>query len=315
MKLICLLLLLQLLYTAAKGPCNGHPEQRHLPVQHAFYLGTRVYKTDPFLMLDKGFRYLDIDLCEGPGSIYLCGDKDQTFKDIFHSLLTFTRESIEQVILVRFNAITTELDTGRLDPIIDELCETHASMTQGTDEYKKGECPFIYAHHGNSPWRSMGEIVNYDPEMSQWEGDGELVGVRSQLIVTYSNTMTDYNQSPHFTPVFWRSIEEENMKETMIAVHSACNKPLGGIGLTLRHFDKLSISDVEDVLMSKDGCHMDDTLSRVFFNYVSVDNTHDTPYLLELEDRMMEVNYAKWMGEYTSMPPSAFINERTRDEL
>lgn len=32
----------------------------------------------------------------------------------------------------------------------------------------------------------MGELVGFDPDMAQWEGDGELVGVRSKLIVTHS---------------------------------------------------------------------------------------------------------------------------------
>lgn len=26
--------------------------------------------------------------------------------------------------------------------------------------------------------------MNYDPEMAQWQGDGELVGVRSRIILT-----------------------------------------------------------------------------------------------------------------------------------
>jgi hypothetical protein len=32
----------------------------------------------------------------------------------------------------------------------------------------------------------MGELVGFDPDMPQWEGDGELVGVRSKMIVTHS---------------------------------------------------------------------------------------------------------------------------------
>jgi hypothetical protein len=32
----------------------------------------------------------------------------------------------------------------------------------------------------------MGELVGFDPDMPQWEGDGQLVGVRSQLIVTHT---------------------------------------------------------------------------------------------------------------------------------
>ena len=32
----------------------------------------------------------------------------------------------------------------------------------------------------------MGELVGYDPEMPQWEGDGELVGVRSRILLTTS---------------------------------------------------------------------------------------------------------------------------------
>jgi hypothetical protein len=49
------------------------------------------------------------------------------------------------------------------------------------------QCPWIYTNKEiSTPLPTMGELVAFDPEMAQWEGDGELVGVRSQLIVTHS---------------------------------------------------------------------------------------------------------------------------------
>jgi hypothetical protein len=49
------------------------------------------------------------------------------------------------------------------------------------------KCPWIYTKKDiSTPLPTMGELVGYDVDMPQWEGDGELVGVRSHLIVTQS---------------------------------------------------------------------------------------------------------------------------------
>lgn len=64
------------------------------------------------------------------------------------------------------------------------------------------KCPFIYKHE-KGPWATMGELVNYDPDMAQWEGDGELVGVRSKFIFTHSDSVLHAPEytSPYFTSV------------------------------------------------------------------------------------------------------------------
>lgn len=64
------------------------------------------------------------------------------------------------------------------------------------------KCPFIYKHE-TGPWATMGELVNYNPDMAQWEGDGELVGVRSRIIFTHSDNVLHAPEyiSPYFTSV------------------------------------------------------------------------------------------------------------------
>lgn len=64
------------------------------------------------------------------------------------------------------------------------------------------KCPFIYKHE-TGPWATMGELVNYNPDMAQWEGDGELVGVRSRIIFTHSDSVIHAPEytSPYFTSV------------------------------------------------------------------------------------------------------------------
>lgn len=50
------------------------------------------------------------------------------------------------------------------------------------------KCPWIFAKQEiSTPLPTMAELVGFDPDMPQWEGDGELVGVRSKLIVTHSH--------------------------------------------------------------------------------------------------------------------------------
>jgi hypothetical protein len=49
------------------------------------------------------------------------------------------------------------------------------------------KCPWIYTKKETSaPLPTMGELVGYDADIPQWEGDGEVVGVRSRMIITHS---------------------------------------------------------------------------------------------------------------------------------
>lgn len=51
----------------------------------------------------------------------------------------------------------------------------------------------------------MGEIVNYDPEMAQWEGDGELVGVRTKFMLTLADNV---KSSDNYTPSYVTPVSE-----------------------------------------------------------------------------------------------------------
>jgi hypothetical protein len=84
----------------------------------------------------------------------------------------------------------------------------------------------------------MGEVVNYDPEMSQWVGDGELVGVRTKILLTLADNVvqTPGYQSSYFSPAFWRSIDKKEYKVEDLdtlkkLVGKQCRVPAGGIGL------------------------------------------------------------------------------------
>lgn len=78
-------------------------------------------------------------------------------------------------------------------------------------------------------------------------------------------------------------------------------------------------SFLEDTIVSRTGCNLNDSPLNTFFSFVSVDHyEHQLPYLKELETRMMHVNYEKWSGNYKPITPSTLLNEEkhiTRDEL
>jgi len=83
----------------------------------------------------------------------------------------------------------------------------------------------------------MGEVVNYNPEMSQWVGDGEVVGVRTKFHISIEDNIVktrDYKTS-YFSPTFWRSIQKgnkvESLQELKKLVNKQCKIPAGGIGL------------------------------------------------------------------------------------
>jgi hypothetical protein len=55
----------------------------------------------------------------------------------------------------------------------------------------------------SEPLPTVGELVGYDPDMAQWEGDGEDVGVRSRMIITHSPDFTKpiRHKSTYMSPV------------------------------------------------------------------------------------------------------------------
>lgn len=75
---------------------------------------------------------------------------------------------------------------------------------------------------------------------------------------------------------------------------------------------------LEDMIISRSGCNLNDSPLNSFFSFISVDQYQDQlAYLKELEKRMMQLNYEKWSGNYKPIASSLFVeeNNRLRDEL
>ncbi|KAI8081826.1 uncharacterized protein B0P05DRAFT_538212 [Gilbertella persicaria] len=277
-------------------------------------------------MLEDGIRFLDVQLCKDQESLVVCSDttlSTNTFQNVLEKAFTFARNEVEQFFIVHVKS--NNVNTREIETILDQVCEVHTNQTQGTDEFVKGKCPFVYTYRPEKgPWKSMGEIVNYDPEMAQWEGDGELVGVRTKFMLTVSDDViqpSDYASS-YVTPVFWRSLDNtiDSLDGFKQGLAQLCRVPGYGIGLgsfgalnnKIYHPDYL-----EDALLNRDGCNLNDSPLNTFFTHILVDHYEDQlPYLKELERRMMDLNYAKWTGNYRMMTPSLFRKKKVeRDEL
>ncbi|KAI7899220.1 uncharacterized protein BX663DRAFT_555088 [Cokeromyces recurvatus] len=330
-------------------PCNGFPEYRKIPINQAFYLGAHDAGSDAFStatschstqsndvsqMLQDGIRYLDFNLCKNQDDMTVCSSFDgtpstTTFKDILEKIFLFARENVEQffILNIRSENVAEPINIKELETTIDKICKFHTEHTVGTDEFVEKECPFIYTHTpGKGHWPSMGELVNFDPDMAQWEGDGELVGVRTKFMITASSDVisTPGYKSAYITSSFWRSLpkEKENLKKELQKV---CRIPAGGIGLELHSTSSTCVQDditpdmLEDLLLSRSGCNLNDSPLNTFFTFISIDHyDKHLPYLQELERRMMDVNYAKWNGNYELLAPSVFTTKDkkvARDEL
>lgn len=159
-----------------------------------------------------------------------------TFTDVMESILKFSRENVEQFLVLNLKSenVKQAVDTKSLEDVIDERCKVHTELTAGTDEYKKKECPFVQVFKvGKSRWPSMGEVVNFDPEMSQWVGDGKVVGVRTKFHISIEDSVfkTRGYTSDYFSPIFWRTVGGASAEEIKKSVNKLCRVPAGGIGL------------------------------------------------------------------------------------
>lgn len=64
---------------------------------------------------------------------------------------------------------------------------------------------------------------------------------------------------------------------------------------------------LEDILISRSGCNLNDSPLNTFFSFVSVDHyDKQLPYLKDLEERMMQLNFEKWSGNYKPLAPTTF---------
>lgn len=175
----------------------------------------------------------------------------------------------------------------------------------------------------------MGELINYDPEMSQWVGDGETVGVRTKFLVTAADSIVRTAEyiSAYISPTFWRSLHKspiQSLDDFKQNLKKECRLPAGGIGLEAYSSQPSSCPGnlnqqlynpdyLEDALLSRSGCNLNDSPLNTFFNIISVDHYRKhLPYLIELEERMMKLNYAKWSGNYDLITPSLFVTREQK---
>jgi len=64
-----------------------------------------------------------------------------TFTDVMESILKFSRENVEQFLVLNFKSenVKQPVNTKDLEEIIDERCQIHTELTAGTNEYVKKE--------------------------------------------------------------------------------------------------------------------------------------------------------------------------------
>ncbi|KAI9312450.1 hypothetical protein BX666DRAFT_2124797 [Dichotomocladium elegans] len=310
--------------SSSPSPCNGFPDQYKLPVDQFFWLGAHGALNSNHQdrsitdMLNDGIRWLDVTLCESSkkkGEVELCGS-DLTLIELADQVLDFARTEPEQVVVVHVSSAPEGVALDEtFETAWDVACELHTRRTEGTKEFKKGECPFVYTHT-RGRWPSLGKLVDYDPEMPQWEGDGELVGVRSKIILTTEPGLK--RNTNYFSDPFWTPTLTQDADEVKDQLHDLCKKT-GGIRLDA-YADPLKQETVpfwEEAIMSSSGCNINETPRNSYLSTILVDFYENyLDYLTELQERMVALNYAKWEGsKHTVAPSKLVIFRRVRDEL
>ncbi|CAO3697922.1 unnamed protein product [Rhizopus stolonifer] len=254
-------------------------------------------------------RYFNIDICTSEKKDLVICSSDKTFEDVLNEAFIFARETPEQFFIVNLGS----KDIKQVEKVMDKVCKVHTELTAGTDEYVELKCPFIYKHE-KGPWPSIGELVNYNPEQAQWEGDGELVGVRTKMLFTTSSK--DGYTSPYFTPTFWREFQGSGLNELKQELKKGCRVPAGGIKLNAYSSEDYTPAEIEELILDRSGCNLNDSPLNTFISIVSQNKYEkNLDYLKELKDRLMEVNFAKWNGDYELVKPSSLVRRVQRDEL
>lgn len=176
----------------------------------------------------------------------------------------------------------------------------------------------------------MADVVEYYPDMAQWEGDGEIVGVRTKFMFTKPDQIisTSGYHATYFSPTFWRSTHMEpvlSIDDLKSNIRKECRIPSGGIALEAYLSNQQDFTytpeTIEDILLSRKGCNLNDSPLNTFISLFSADDyRNQLPYLKELEKRMMDLNFAKWSGNYDLIKPSKFVKKEAekkveRDEL
>ncbi|KAI9263393.1 hypothetical protein BDA99DRAFT_510109 [Phascolomyces articulosus] len=280
--------------------CNNFPTYYNIPLNRFFWLGAHdatAQERSLTDMLIDGIRLLDLKLCSSSkDTIVACSDSALSLQDISDEIFNYAREQEEQIIVLNIN-LSEDLSLSQFEETWDQVCKLHTERLEGVDDFVKGQCPFIYKKDG--AWETLGELVNVDPEMPQWEGDGELVGVRSRIILT---TPRKLSNTAYFSPKFWRPSPKQDASDLNDQIYKLCKTPgaIGIEGYVDPSKDKRASNSTfdatlwENTIISRKGCDIDNTGAGVYFNMIQVDDYYShLEYLHELQTRMIPVNFAK----------------------
>ncbi|KAL0093095.1 hypothetical protein F4703DRAFT_1789539 [Phycomyces blakesleeanus] len=341
-------------------PCNGFPEERDIPANYFFYIGAHVNRLDsptgfnhqttdqstsssnnPSITQDRTVTEM-LDDGKANGKTFLCSAIDQEtdlhnrepFRDFTDQLFEFIQTRPKQIIVTHISSNASpekQVSIKDIESAIDEVCKVHTERTEGTDLFKEGECPFIYAQKdAKRIWPTLGELVNYDPEMAQWEGDGVDVGVKGMLIFTHSEELIEPQgyTSSYFSEVFWKSsyVPGQEPQDIKDRLHYMCKKT-GGI--SLKAYPDTSSTDyvsaneklyeprlLEELISAPDGCNFNNAPMHTYFNSIIVDfYQKHLPYLKELQARMVAINFSKWDNVAKPFTPSKLLPEQKQEPV
>ncbi|KAJ2963261.1 hypothetical protein NQZ79_g1697 [Umbelopsis isabellina] len=221
------------------------------------YLRTQQRKVTS--MLDDGIRLLRLDLCARYAQVqtdhlndsvnlygflsrsdeqpYICRSEENAtayitpFKNYLEESFQFMIDHPKQAIILHLedNPMDT-VDIQQIEKVIDEVCVELANRTLGVKHFHSGECPWIYTIDAAEPLPTVGEVIGYDPDMAQWEGDGEDVGVQSKMIITHSQDfIKPYGyKATYMSQPFWTSTYEpiQDFSQLKSRLRKLCKKPI-----------------------------------------------------------------------------------------
>jgi len=178
-------------------------------------------------MLDDGIRLLKVDLCARNGEVpHVCFASGNdigygaTFEKYVREAFQFMSEHHHQGLILHLNDNPMDsVDIRHVERVLGDVCVEFANKTLGVKHFQTGECPWIFTKKEvAAPLPTVGELVDHDPQMSQWEGDGEHVGVQSRMIVTHSQDFTrPYGyKSQYMSQPFWQSTYESSQAASQL---------------------------------------------------------------------------------------------------
>ncbi|KAI8575195.1 hypothetical protein K450DRAFT_262995 [Umbelopsis ramanniana AG] len=314
-------------------PCNDFPEYCELPIDWSVWLGatgsgsssiekgltlkdgewiesvgdatslSRTQTRTVTSMLNDGIRLLKVDLCSNHGEpAHVCFSDGEnigygaTLKSFLRDSFQFLKDQPHQALVLHLEENPmNSVDIRQVEKVIDDVCAELSNRTAGVFWFEAGQCPWIYTKKEiSTPLPTMGELVGFDPEMAQWEGDGELVGVRSQLIVTHSQEfIRPYGyKSNYMSQPFWQTthgvsqdisqvkaqLKKLCSKATAIEVEVSIAEVLSDCVDNGKCADAGTMDALNDALYSRQGCNIE-TMS----NYARIAAISTSFYHTKLE--------------------------------